>query len=154
MYGSANYSLKAITQWLNLRIQIIGICLSCFIALIGCIYHYYGFTQQSGLIGLALVYSLSITAVLNGLISAFTTLEIDFVSVERLIHYFDNQEKESPGLIKLNDFPKYGEIEFENVSFKYKTDSNYALDLISFKIRSGEFIGIVGRTGKKLIFCC
>lgn len=76
MNNSANYSLKAITQWLNLRIQLIGISLSCFIALIGCIDHYYGFTQQTSLIALGLVYSLQITGVLNALISSFTSLEL------------------------------------------------------------------------------
>ena len=147
MNNSANYSLRACTQWLNLRIQLIGICLSSTIALVAIVFHYYDFVQQTSLIALALVYSMSITGTLNGLISSFTTLEIDFISVERLKQYFDNEEKESPGMIKLIDFPKKGEIVFESVTFRYKSDSNYSLNSVSFKIKAGQFIGIVGRTG-------
>lgn len=143
--NSANYSLKACTQWLNLRIQLIGILLSSTIALVGCLFHYYGFVQQTSLIGLGLVYSLSITNVLHGLISGFTQLEIDFISVERLVQYFDNSEKEAQGMIKLIDFPKKGEIIFDNVTFKYKNDSNYALNSVSFKIHSRSFVGILGK---------
>lgn len=156
MQNSTNYSLKACTQWLNLRIQLIGIGLSCTIALTGCTFHYYGFVQQPSLIALGLLYSLQITGVLNGLISSFTTLEIDLISVERLVQYFENTEKENPGMIKLVDFPKKGEIKFENVRFKYKNDSNYALNSISFKIDANRFVGIVGRStaGKSSIFQC
>lgn len=157
MQNSTNYSLKACSQWLNLRIQLIGICLSSTIALVGCVFHYYGFVQQTSLIALGMVYSLQITTVLNGLISSFTTLEIDFISIERLIQYFDNTEKERPGMIRLIEpFPKKSEIKFERVTFKYKNDSNYALNSISFKIKGGQFVGIVGRTGagKSSIFQC
>lgn len=41
-----------------------------------------------------------------------------------------------------------GDIEFKNVSFKYKLDSeNYALKDVNLKIHSGETIGILGNTG-------
>lgn len=144
MNNSANYSLKAITQWLNLRIQLVSIFLSSFIALICSIFHYYEFTQETSMVSLGLVYSFGLNSLLNGLISSFTTLEIDFVSVERLIQYFNNTEKEKPGMIKLVDFPKRGEICFDNVTFRYKSDSNYALNSITFKIKAGSFIGIIG----------
>jgi len=41
-----------------------------------------------------------------------------------------------------------GDIEFENVSFKYYKDNSInVLDNISFKINSGETVGIIGSTG-------
>lgn len=39
------------------------------------------------------------------------------------------------------------DVEFDNVSFKYNSDSEYVLKDISFKIREGEKIGIIGATG-------
>ncbi len=43
---------------------------------------------------------------------------------------------------------KDGSVEFKNVSFKYKEKSeNFVLKDISFKINSGETIGIIGATG-------
>ena len=48
---------------------------------------------------------------------------------------------------EINNWPKKGNIEFKNVNIKYRKDLNYVLKEISFKINSGEKIGICGRTG-------
>jgi ATP-binding cassette subfamily B protein len=39
------------------------------------------------------------------------------------------------------------EIEFKNVSFKYPDQNNYVLNNLSFKIKSGEKLGLVGHNG-------
>ncbi len=46
----------------------------------------------------------------------------------------------SPGTIK-------GEIEFKNVCFRYPNDERLALDNVTFKVKSGEHIAILGRNG-------
>jgi ATP-binding cassette subfamily C protein LapB len=40
-----------------------------------------------------------------------------------------------------------GTVEFEGVSFKYPNSQEIALDKVSFKVASGERIGIIGRVG-------
>ncbi len=40
-----------------------------------------------------------------------------------------------------------GEIEFKNVSFKYPGSDELALNRISFRIRPGEHVGLIGRMG-------
>jgi len=40
-----------------------------------------------------------------------------------------------------------GNIEFENVSFRYAEDKPFALKDIAFKVKAGEVIGIIGSTG-------
>lgn len=40
-----------------------------------------------------------------------------------------------------------GEIELDNVSFRYDEDSPYVIENLNFKINKGEYIGIVGETG-------
>lgn len=40
-----------------------------------------------------------------------------------------------------------GSVEFDDVSFKYPGSSKEALSHVSFKVNSGETVGIVGRTG-------
>ena len=54
--------------------------------------------------------------------------------------------------IKNNDHPIYevsnGDIDFEDVSFKYKPDAQkYALKNINLHIKSGQTVGIIGGTG-------
>ncbi|CAD8192264.1 unnamed protein product [Paramecium octaurelia] len=48
---------------------------------------------------------------------------------------------------KLNKFPLNGDIAFENVYMRYRANSDLILKGISFKIKSGQKIGCVGRTG-------
>ncbi|MEG1426409.1 MAG: ATP-binding cassette domain-containing protein, partial [Oscillospiraceae bacterium] len=40
-----------------------------------------------------------------------------------------------------------GGIELNNVSFRYSSDSPYILDNLSLKIRSGQYVAVVGKTG-------
>lgn len=53
-----------------------------------------------------------------------------------------------------------GDITFDNVSTKYKDKEYYALSNVSFKIKKGEKVGIIGRSGSgkstliKLIWRC
>ena len=70
-------------------------------------------------------------------------------AIERVLEYGDlPTEKLSVGEKKPEKgWPETGEIQFENVSFSYGKDSPAALKELTFKINSGEKIGIVGRTG-------
>ena len=68
------------------------------------------------------------------------------VSTERIQEILDEErEVEKPGEIK----PEInGEIEFKNVSFEYPDDKNHkVLENVSFKVKKGETIAIVGKTG-------
>ena len=41
----------------------------------------------------------------------------------------------------------YGDIELEHVTFRYDTESAYVLNDLSLKIKAGEYVAIVGKTG-------
>ncbi|MBS4539033.1 ABC transporter ATP-binding protein [Clostridium sp. D2Q-11] len=47
----------------------------------------------------------------------------------------------------IKDFKLTGDIEFRNVDFSYTQDGNNVLNDISFKVKRGETIGIIGSTG-------
>ena len=53
--------------------------------------------------------------------------------------------KDAPGAVELTD-PR-GDIEFRNLSFQYPDGEFDALKNISFTIRAGENVGLVGKTG-------
>jgi ATP-binding cassette subfamily B protein len=53
--------------------------------------------------------------------------------------------KDSPNARELTNVQ--GNIEFKNVSFKYKEDYNHVLNNLSLNIQSGEYIALVGSSG-------
>ena len=84
---------------------------------------------------------------IRGLSEKFNTLQSALASSERIFNVLDTETKvvetESPKTI---ENPK-GEIEFENVWFKYNEDEDYVLKNVSFKAKAGETVAIVGATG-------
>ncbi|KAH9424705.1 Multidrug resistance-associated protein 7 [Dermatophagoides pteronyssinus] len=154
IYTRCQYAINAIQQWLNLRLQLIGAFITSSVALIAVYIHYYHEQYlNSSLIGLSLVYSLSLTNLLNGTFSAFAQTELDLISVERiekLIEKFNDYKEtdnddEKVELDRL--WPSKGNIRFDNVSMRYRSDLPLALKNISFEIHPGEHVAIVGRTG-------
>jgi ATP-binding cassette subfamily B protein len=77
------------------------------------------------------------------LINHITSFVRTFISVKRLNEYFNiNNEYVNDGTI-IKDIK--GNIEFKNVFMKY--DSKYVLKDISFTLKEGETLGIVGKSG-------
>ncbi|XP_067125036.1 ATP-binding cassette sub-family C member 4-like [Centruroides vittatus] len=78
-------------------------------------------------------------------------LQFQMNSVKRILNYTklkseasyeSSLDKQPP-----SDWPQKGEIHFDNVSLQYSKDKNTVLKNLTFRIYSGEKIGIVGRTG-------
>ena len=57
------------------------------------------------------------------------------------------EEKEFVGLDVAPSWPKSGQIEFDNVSLRYRPGLPLSLDGLSFTLKSGQRCGVVGRTG-------
>jgi ATP-binding cassette subfamily B protein len=82
----------------------------------------------------------------------FNTLQMGMVGAERIFNVLDTQENTiNKGEITI---PKMkGEIEFKNVWFSYKqtdempNDEEWILKDISFKVKEGETLALVGATG-------
>ncbi|NWU90204.1 MRP7 protein, partial [Upupa epops] len=135
-------------QWLDIRLQMIGVAVVTAIAGIAIIQHQKQLGNP-GLVGLALSYALSVTTVLSGLISNFTLTETMMVSVERTEEYTTDIPMEPQGkLVQVAaDWPSQGLVEFQHVVLAYREGLPNALDGVNFTICPGEKVGIVGRTG-------
>ncbi|NXA51711.1 MRP7 protein, partial [Nothocercus julius] len=135
-------------QWLDIRLQMMGVAVVTAIAGIAIIQHQKQLGNP-GLVGLALSYALSVTNLLSGLISSFTMTETMMVSVERTEEYttdipIEPQDK----LVQVAaDWPSQGHVEFQEVVLAYRAGLPNALDGVSFALYPGEKVGIVGRTG-------
>lgn len=82
----------------------------------------------------------------------FNTLQMGMVGAERIFNVLDTQEKTvNIGQKTLSQMK--GEIEFKNVWFSYKqsdelpNDDEWILKDISFKVKAGETLALVGATG-------
>ena len=88
------------------------------------------------------------------IVMAFMTLSRTFfllprvsVSARRIHEVLNTSSPLVDGDIQKNHLPKRGEVEFQNVSFKYPGAQEYCLHHINFKIKGGETLAIIGATG-------
>nr|XP_012137463.1 PREDICTED: multidrug resistance-associated protein 7 isoform X2 [Megachile rotundata] len=137
----------AVSQWLALRLQLIGVALLAGVSTIAILQHQYDIADP-GLIGLVVTYTLSITGLLSGVVNAFTETEREMIAVERVKQYLENVPVET---IKGDNppyaWPSQGVVEFKDVVLKYREHLVPSLNGVSFVTRPAEKIGIVGRTG-------
>lgn len=85
-----------------------------------------------------------LTTPISDIFNNLNSFEDSLVSATRVFEFLD--EEEDTGLGKVTDLKLKGEVEFQNIRFKYDED-NYVLKDISFKVKPGQFIGLVGKTG-------
>ncbi|XP_067119194.1 ATP-binding cassette sub-family C member 4-like [Centruroides vittatus] len=67
---------------------------------------------------------------------------LNYTKLKSEASYESSLDKQPP-----SDWPQKGEIHFDNVFLQYSKDRNTVLKNLTFRIYSGEKIGIVGRTG-------
>ncbi|EQC41399.1 hypothetical protein SDRG_01370 [Saprolegnia diclina VS20] len=141
------YASIVTNQWFALRMQLLGALVVLLLTT--------GLTLlkdslSPGVIGLAFNYSLAIDAGLEGLIQVWSWLETSMVSPERLQEYVDVLPETTRGpalVVPEPSWPRFGDVVFENVSLRYPPSSTNVLVDVSFRIKAGEKVGVVGRTG-------
>ncbi|XP_023220579.1 multidrug resistance-associated protein 4-like [Centruroides sculpturatus] len=102
-------------------------------------------------IALVMSYGVLFNLYFPSLIRMSSDLQFQMNSVKRILNYTklkseasyeSSVDKQPP-----TDWPRKGEIHFDNVSLQYSKDKNTVLKHLTFRIYPGEKIGIVGRTG-------
>ncbi|VVE50112.1 Toxin RTX-I translocation ATP-binding protein [Pandoraea terrae] len=91
----------------------------------------------------------SVLSPVMGLVALWGQLNDAGVAMERLGDVLDLEPEQKPqdlpSRVVLPDLQ--GEIMFDGIYFRYDSDSPYVLENISFSIKAGETIAIVGRSG-------
>ncbi|KDO34872.1 hypothetical protein SPRG_00932 [Saprolegnia parasitica CBS 223.65] len=141
------YASIITNQWFALRMQLLG---ALVVVLLTTGLTLLKDTLSPGVIGLAFNYSLAVDAGLEGLLQVWSWLETSMVSPERLQEYMDvlpETTSDAALVVPEPSWPRFGEVAFENVSLRYTPSSANVLCDVSFRIKAGEKIGVVGRTG-------
>ncbi|MBC7753403.1 MAG: ATP-binding cassette domain-containing protein [Moraxellaceae bacterium] len=140
----AYYTHLMVNRWFSTRLPIIGSFIST-ITVLAIVYSSFHHLISAGVAGLITLYALQFWRYLNWGIRIFSDLESRMTSVERLSFYSDLlAEKE---FTESQITPSTGNLEFKNVQLRYAKHLPYVLNNVSFDIKSGSKIGVVGRTG-------
>ncbi|KAL7425014.1 hypothetical protein Q5752_000701 [Cryptotrichosporon argae] len=135
-----------IQRWLGVRLDFYSNALVLLIAIFGTLERN---TINPSKLGVVLTYTLSTASVFSNLVSLYAQVEQEMNTVERIQHYNDlavestSARATDPGPA----WPHAGEIAFDNVQLRYRPELPLVLKDLSFKIRPGEKVGIIGRTG-------
>ncbi|XP_045182658.2 multidrug resistance-associated protein 1-like [Mercenaria mercenaria] len=140
------FAALSASRWIAIRLETLGNILILAAAVFALIS-----TGLNGAqVGLSITYALQITISLNLVIQAVSEMEMNIVSAERVKEYTELYP-EAPWSIKSrrpsSEWPRTGSIEFRLFRTRYREGLELTLKGISCQIRSGEKVGIVGRTG-------
>ncbi|XP_014480641.1 PREDICTED: multidrug resistance-associated protein 5-like isoform X2 [Dinoponera quadriceps] len=101
--------------------------------------------------GLAMAYSTQMTGVFQYTVRLMSETEVRFISVERISYYLKTLQREGASktvdVKPADNWPSCGKIQFKSVQMRYREELPLVLIDVSFSVKAGEKIGIVGRTG-------
>jgi len=134
-------------RWLAFRVDVVGALVAfstgVFVVLnVGKI--------DAGAAGLAMTYAVTFTENVLWFVRLYASNEQNMNSVERIKEYLD-VDQEAPPIVEDNrppaNWPSRGSVEFIGYSTRYRKDFDLVLKNVTFKVLSGEKVGVVGRTG-------
>ncbi|KAJ7624560.1 hypothetical protein FB45DRAFT_84390 [Roridomyces roridus] len=143
------------TFWMTNRWLLVNFdCLGGLAVFITAVFSIAFLDNDAGLAGLALTSALTFTNAIYWACRNWTGLEVDFNSVERVVEYLALPQ-EPPAFIESNRPPAHWPsssrddslISVENLVVKYSPELPPVLQGISFDLKAGERVGLIGRTG-------
>ena len=139
-YASVYYSppmLMRLSGTITMAISLIGTAVMYYMAIESgvAISDYYAFTSAYGMVNSAFL-------ALAGIATSVATIKPTLNMVKPILAAVPEIDKSKSIVTSLT-----GRIELSNVTFRYGKDMPYILDKVSLKIRSGQYVAIVGKTG-------
>ncbi|KZT34022.1 P-loop containing nucleoside triphosphate hydrolase protein [Sistotremastrum suecicum HHB10207 ss-3] len=145
LYTHVSRTYMNLNRWIGIRTKTLG---SLFTGAVAA-YLVYGRDLSSGRVGFTLSLIAAWTDMLLSWIREFNDLEVQGNSIERIKDFLDIDHEPEPteeGKVAAY-WPASGELRVENLSARYSADGPVVLKNISFSLKSGQRMGIVGRTG-------
>ncbi|XP_043823939.1 ATP-binding cassette sub-family C member 9 isoform X6 [Dromiciops gliroides] len=141
--------LSAANRWLEVRTDYLGACivLTAAVASIASITE----TSYSGLVGLGLLYALTITNYLNWVVRNLADLEVQMGAVKKVNSFLTMESENYEGAMDPSQVPEHwpqeGEIKIHDLCVRYENNLKPVLKHVKAYIKPGQKVGICGRTG-------
>ncbi|KAL6910741.1 multidrug resistance-related protein [Trichoderma evansii] len=142
-----SYLLNCIQRWLTLVLDLVVAILTILLVV-------FAVTLRGklnpALLGIALVNMMNLGLNLKGIILAWSQLETSLGAVTRIKTFEETTPSEllpHENNTPPEEWPSQGSIEFVDLSVQYDSTAHPVLRNISFTIRPGEKLGLVGRSG-------
>ncbi|KAF9811113.1 hypothetical protein IEO21_06662 [Rhodonia placenta] len=145
-YSRAARIFWALTHWVNIRIELFGAMFSTGVAFY---LVYGGGSSSASKTGFTLNMAVGFGSMILWFARFFNEFEVAGSSLERIQQYLEIEQepKSTESGIPPAYWPSSGNLRVEKLSARYSADGPRVLHEISFEIKSGERVGVVGRTG-------
>lgn len=146
--NEAYFVVIANQRWISIHLDLVACVLALIVALLS-VSRQFNISAASA--GLVVTYVLQLAGLLSLILRAYTQVENEMNSVERLCYYANSLEQEAAYRVSETKpsptWPEHGQIEFKDVSSRYRDGLPLVLKNLDFTVNPGEKIGICGRTG-------
>ena len=136
------------SAWLSMGTQILGNLIILMASLLAIMDRD---RLDKGAVGLSITCAMLITDQLSSVFSTLGSIENNMVSAERIKEYQDSVPQEAEGKHDHDPEPRHwpsgGSIRITGLEMRYRESLPLVLRRVNLDIKSGEKVGIVGRTG-------
>jgi ABC-type multidrug transport system fused ATPase/permease subunit len=143
------YLLESLSMWMEYRLGLLSTVATTVVAIMAALSQNTS-PMYVATIGLALTYASDISGTIGSLLYSLGGMDACMTAVQRVIRYayYLPQDDDYDIALHNDQWPEKGRIKFENVSMAYPTKPDVRIiKNLSFDVRPGEKIGVVGRTG-------
>ncbi|XP_069867727.1 ATP-binding cassette sub-family C member 9 isoform X4 [Dipodomys merriami] len=138
--------LSAANRWLEVRTDYLGACIVLTASLASISRPF-----NSGLVGLGLLYALTITNYLNWVVRNLADLEVQMGAVKKVNSFLSMESENYEGTMDPSQVPEHwpqeGEIKIHDLCVRYENNLKPVLKHVQAYIKPGQKVGICGRTG-------
>ncbi|PCH35576.1 hypothetical protein WOLCODRAFT_80373 [Wolfiporia cocos MD-104 SS10] len=143
-YTRASRTLWNLNRWASIRMESLGALFTSSLAT----YLVYGSSTSASNTGFSLTMAVGFSGIILWFVRNVNEFEVSS-ALERIKQYVDIEQESKPteGGIPPAYWPSSGNFRVQKLSARYSPDGPKVLNDISFEVKSGERVGIVGRTG-------
>ncbi|KAI0028294.1 hypothetical protein K488DRAFT_80756 [Vararia minispora EC-137] len=148
-YSRAGRTFYNLNRWISLRVDVLG---GLFAASLGAYLVYMPAGGKIALpsnVGFAMTMAIGFSGMILWWVRIYNEFEVKGNSLERIQAYIEIEQEPTPVKEKVPPaaWPTSGNLRVENLCARYSPDGPKVLHDLNFTVKSGERVGIVGRTG-------